>query len=359
MAVYIYNILSLPIYSAVLKSRKRFIILASFQMFLILALRNTQLGVDLGNYSGGFRYIGGLQFGEMLSRLHFFRTAELVYPYDYESGYVVLNWAVSHLGFGFHGFLVVCAAVNMAAAGYFIYRFSKIPWLSFMIFCSLDLYTYMFGILRQSLALSLFMFAVALAMDRKYLKAASMLILAFTFHRAVFVVLPLMFFLNKEELNKKRYSGMLVGWFVIVLLSTALYERFVLPIMAFLRKLYVGHEMRWNNMVILLALVVLATILFCNFSKAMNERIYILSAWAVLFGLYFDTLGMHNDVLARASHFLTVFMAILIPHVLEEYHDRRIIFGIKGVMIILLCGYMIYSLHDDTVLVPYRTIWSR
>lgn len=83
----------------------------------------------------------------------------------------VLNWLVSAFGFGFHGLLVVCAAINMAVYGWFISCYSKIPWLSFALISALSIYSFMFGILRQSLALS-FVLLMTAAFDREKYKTA-------------------------------------------------------------------------------------------------------------------------------------------------------------------------------------------
>ena len=81
--------------------------------------------MDLPTYQTGFEYISGLSFADMAVTLNFFHFADLPHLWGFESGWVVLNWLVSAFGFGFHGLLVVCAAINMAVCGWFISRYSK------------------------------------------------------------------------------------------------------------------------------------------------------------------------------------------------------------------------------------------
>ena len=101
MGIYFLNILSLPIYKYIFKNKKQLCIVISLQMFLILSLRDITLCIDYPNYSAGFEYIKGLSIGELFSSFRLIRTAKLVWPFSYESGYVVLNWLVGKLGLAF------------------------------------------------------------------------------------------------------------------------------------------------------------------------------------------------------------------------------------------------------------------
>ena len=107
MGIYLFNILSLPIYKAIFKSKKVFCALIALQLFFILALRDISVGTDLPTYSAGFEYIRSLSFLDMISKLRFIRVSELIYPFSFESGYVILNWLIAKVGLGFHSLLAI------------------------------------------------------------------------------------------------------------------------------------------------------------------------------------------------------------------------------------------------------------
>ena len=67
MWIYLLVYLSIPIWNRVFKkNRIAFITVVATELFLILALRAPTLGVDLDNYSGGYRYISSLSFADMI-----------------------------------------------------------------------------------------------------------------------------------------------------------------------------------------------------------------------------------------------------------------------------------------------------
>lgn len=353
MGIYIYNFLSIPVYSKIFK-RKIFIIIASIQMFLILALRADNLGVDLLTYSRGFEYISTLTATEMLSKLNFIQTASLPYPFSFESGWVVLNWIIGQIGFSFHVILVLCAAMNMYAIGKFIYCYSKIPWLSFSIICSLGIYTYMFGILRQALALSFVLMSLMLADKGKLIKAIIILILAFTIHRTAILGGLLLPFFKCDVIRKKRYRQIFMCWIPYFLLSGFIYRRVVSTIMLLFSQGYPEHGGQWNNLMTLLLIIVIGTILFCDFSK-IKGKMLIVSFWAEMFAVYLETMGMYNDNFARSVQYYLIFIAIVIPYVLFNYSNKKTAFWAKGMIAILLFLFMIYTLQGSE-LVPYRIL---
>ena len=94
MWIYLLNVLTIPIYNRLIKNRKLFIILVGLQLFLILALRSTVLGVDLPNYEGGYEFIGGLDNNDLWSRLNGFGMADLVYPFNYYNLHFVIFFGI-------------------------------------------------------------------------------------------------------------------------------------------------------------------------------------------------------------------------------------------------------------------------
>ena len=355
MAIYLINYLTIPVYGKIF-NRRSICWLASIQMFLILALRADELGVDLLSYRAGFNYISGLSFVQMLSTLRFFFQADLPYPLSFESGWVILNWLISWLGLGFHSLLVLCAAINMTACGWFIYKYSDIPWMSFSILCGINVFTYMFGILRQSLALSFILFAVCAFDERKYKRSILLLLLAFTIHR-VSIVAVLLFAIMKLGLNNKKiYNCFFMAWIPFIAISGLLYRYVISRMMSFMYEGYAGHGFQWNNLLTLLIIITIAIIALYDFNN-ISSSIEALSVWAILLALFWETIGLFNDNLARIVQIFTFFVSFVVPQVLVSYHDARIAKMGEAVVYILLFGFMIYSLNGSAI-VPYRSIFA-
>ena len=353
MAIYLINIFLILLYSIFIKDKKKFVILVSLQLFLILALRSSTLGVDLNNYSAGFNYIKNLSFFDMLSRLHFIDIATLVYPFDYEGGYALLNWIVGNLGLSFHGFLIVCAFINIFSVSYFIYKYSDMPWISFIVLCTFGIYTYFFGIIRQSLALSFFSFSLHFALQNKKGKAIFLFFLAFWMHRAVLIMLPIYLFINKKSITKKSYTIALLLSIPFLLLSGQLYNYIVYPIMSFFGKGYVGSGFQLNNLIILLYIVAFIVMIFANFKKDHGNKMNSLAIWALILSIYVEIIGMYNDNFARIVQIYNLFLLISIPYVVKQYNNQKSIIFVKSLMVIMLTGFFIYTTRKSEI-VPYK-----
>lgn len=351
MGVYIYNYLSMPLYGRIFK-RRSFCILASLQMFLILALRANSVGVDFVTYDSAFSFISTIDFVDMLSRIRIIHTANLPYPFDMESGWMILNWLLSHIGFGFRSITVLCAAINMYAVGKFIYKYSTTPWLSFCIFEGFGVYQYMFGILRQSLALCLIILAVDAYYEKKKIRTLLLCIAAFFIHRTAILAGALFFLMKWNNVDKSKFKILLLAWIPFVMLMPFIYNKLFVPIILIAGKDgYVGHAFRLNNMMILIVFIGALTALFYKFSNSSTsmERMFV---WNVIVLIYWSTFGMFNDILSRTQGYFSFFLSLEIPLVLYHYRPRKVAQCGRFAVFILLLAFMIYSLNGSN-LVPY------
>ena len=350
MWIYLFNIITIPIYSRLIKDRKKFIILVALQLFLILALRSVTLGVDLSNYSAGYEYIGKLSFEEMTSRLGPMGMSKLIYPFDYENGYTIMNWLSSQIGFSFHGFLVICAAINIGTISAFIYKYSKKPWLSFVIFSAFGFYAYSFGIIRQSLALSFVLLSYMCLDKKKYFFAILYFVMAFLCHRsAVVAIIPLILMWRRSvTITKKRFALLLFFSLPVMLFSNVIYNDVIVKVMSFMGKGYAGHDFTMNNMLLLLFGISLVMMIFCNFSK-IKDKMPTVSCYALILAVYFSICGLYNDNFARALQFLSVFLVILIPEVFDQYKGQKAAFVIEVIVYLLLFGFMCYDISGSAI----------
>ena len=227
---------------------------------------------------------------------------------------------------GFHGFLVLCAAINVYAYAKLIYRNSENTWLSFLMLCCLGMYRSMFFLLRQALAVSFVILGILKLQERKRMRAILFFVLAFTFHRtsilsAVFVPI---FLFKMQSVKKSRYLTALVLWIPFLLLSGKIYQiAYQIMATAFKKGGYAGHALMLNNNVILIIAIVFLSAAFSKFSEVDTEM-KTASCWATIFLLYYVTIGMYNDIVGRSIDYYYMFLLIWIPHVISHYHNFSI-----------------------------------
>lgn len=353
MGIYLFNYLSLPLYYVVLRNKKYFCYLVTIQLFLIQAMRDITLGVDLVTYNAGFQYIKGLSFLELMSRLSFIRVARLEYPFSFESGYVVLNWIVAKMGIDFHGFLAICAVIISVSVGRFIYKTSDNPLLSFSIFISFNMFAYCLGILRQSLALALVLWSLDAIMNGKRLKAFAVIMLAFWFHRTAILWLPLLFLAN-VRMRRKYFLYVFCLGEIMLSCASFLYTTVIAKVLLIIGLHHVNVNFQYNNFSMLILLISIVVLTFINFERFSNIK-YNVSCWGLLLLLLLQPIAMCNDVFARASTLYTVLLIILIPGLIFSYANKHTKTMTEVAVYILMFGFMIYSLSGNIAgIVPYR-----
>ena len=326
MLIYLLNALSMPLYGKKIKNRAVLSVVATTQMFLILALRSVKLGVDMPSYAGAYKYIGRYTFEKLLPKLSLIKSVHLTKKYVLESGYVILNWCSSKLGLDFRTFMIAVAFVTMLGFGYFIYRYSKIPWMSFFLFSTLGMYSYCFGILRQSLAISILLFTVPLLEKKKWLPALPLFFAAFEIHRVSLIFAFLIpFALFDVPLKKKHFKKgfVLIGWFIA--LSPVIYKAVVVTALRILGKTsYLAVKFQWNKLIVLMLLVLAAVVILCDFSL-FKGKFESMMLWAFVLAILVEIIGMSNDVIARAVEVFYIFVIVLIPYVLYTLPEELVI----------------------------------
>lgn len=352
MILYLANILSMPLYAKYIKNKKWYFLVVSLQLFLILALRDVTVGMDLENYSDGYDYIASLSFTQMLQSLQLINTAKLVSPYVYESGYVVVNWLLSHLGISFHGFLVIHAAFCVASYTLFVKRFSRTPWISYVIFIGIGMYTYRFGILRQAIAVSIILFAFDPLVRRKPLPFFALTAAAFLFHRTSAIIIPL-YFLYHFPLEKTLLKKLIIGQLVSFAAAPLLFSTVMVWIMKLLGKNNYT-KLEFDISQILLAMLALEIFIYFFVDlKRLNTRNGRLMFWGNICSIFVLTFGQCNSVFGRMNEYYQVLLTVFVPFLFERAFSRRAAKLLQPAVLIAMTGYLMLTV-SGTEIVPWR-----
>lgn len=351
MLIYFLCFCTIPIYGLFIKNRKVLVSLIGIQIFLLLACRNEGVGYDLSVYKGAFEYIKSLSFFEMVERLNFISTADLIYPYNLESGYVFFNWIIGSIGFTFHDFLIIQAAVNITIISLFIYNYSKSIWMSFMLFCCLGMYNSMFGLLRHSLAMCILLLSVPFILKKNSVKFFLVVTLAFLIHRSAIIFIPIYYLYNIKVRKEFLLKYGLIALLLIYPLGYVL-DIFVVPLLSIFDKVgYSSLQLKYNNLILLLFIILILVVMFANF-RYFTEKIDNLTIWGFLLSFPIEIVGMYNEVLGRSLPFYFIFICLLIPKIIKEYkvqETRMVVYLVLPVVLLMFEMYTIYG----TPMYPY------
>lgn len=352
MIVYLVNYLLMFLWSF-LKNRNFVILIIGIQLFLILALRSDTLGVDLDNYQEAYSYYQNFSFVEILKSLRFFGYADL--PIGAESGFVLVNWLLSSLGLSFHSFLVIHSFACVLLLSLFVLRYSKIPWLSFSIFIAIGMYSYMFCILRQTIAVVILYQTIRFIRERDIAKFLLLVFIASSFHIVAILFLPL-YWLGNLKLEYKNFCiGILISAIVSILVPF-IYSIFLAKFFMEIEKGYnLESSFQYNNMFIFMLVII--TFIFTFFKddlqKSKSDTILM---WGAFMAIPVQTMSFFIPIFSRAA--IGIFLpliAVLIPNVIAKNKDFSDKIFPK---LLVYCVFLLYFLftfsNGGLQIIPYR-----
>ena len=161
-----------------------FLCLSGAAMTLFAALRGESVGADSSMYEEYFLSVreGGAAF--VLSSAN---------EYGVEWGYSLLNYLVSLVSGDVRVFMAVVAVLIVGLTCVFIARHSPSWWLSVFVFLTFGSYLNSLCFLRQSIAIAIFLFAVPFLKEKRLLPYLGIVVLAASFHKALFIMAALYF----------------------------------------------------------------------------------------------------------------------------------------------------------------------
>ena len=171
-------------------SKKLYVVIAGGALLFFSGLRSLYVGTDSYSYAVGFARTEPFTLGSALSYL---RQRE---PLFYIFRSIVRMFTDSYTPFFF-----AISAFYITAVSFFIYRYSKIPAIGYMLFMSMAYYTFSMAGLRQTAAMGFLIFAMDRIVNRRYFAAAALTITAFFFHVSSIIFLAA-FLLWLLPLNK-------------------------------------------------------------------------------------------------------------------------------------------------------------
>ena len=139
------------------------------------------------------------------------------------TGFYMLMKLVSHLTNGdFQWLLIIIAVVTQTVVAYMIYRYSPVPWMSFLIWDCMGFYIFGFSAIKQALAMAFVMLAFIGISEKRLGLYLGMMTVAGLIH------LPSLIFLPAYWLCQKRVTpGMMVFYLALGGLIYAFKNQFV------------------------------------------------------------------------------------------------------------------------------------
>lgn len=335
------------------KAKKTYLFLCGMVLFLMIALRNNNVGsTDSLNYYNNWKELGELDFR---------RIQEFIKNHKMEPGYLYSVWVLSHIFHNPQWVFIISGLFFSISVCRFIYINSDDVVMSIVMYICLGLYTFMVQGLRQSIAMSICLFALEYAKKRKPLKFLLLILIAYFFHRSSIVFL-ITYFLFWKDFTINIKIQMIIGA-ILILSATPLFVKYGNIIV----EGEYGQTVDSGGFIFLtiyLLIILLAFLFMPRQKEKIEDKLLRTEVCDQSFFLALTILGccfylmryIGTLALERISFYFMFGQIITLPHV-TKYFDTRSKRMINVIVIALSIALFMYRLRGSD-LIPYQFFWQ-
>lgn len=349
MVPYLLLILAFIILSFFVKNKKAYCFICSTILIILVGFRDPNLGKSdtLQLYLPYFRKISLFSFNELVNFVKSIDTEFLFYFISFLFSKITTNETLYLLFITIPIYIII---------GRFIYKYSKYPFLSFIMLLSLNYFGYTFYILRHMVALSILLLAFEKFIQKKTKSFILLVILASLFHRTALVFLLILFF-GKIKINKKILIVSILPIFCFIYLFG---PKLLNIIFSFIKDghylHYVDNGLENNlmlffiNLFLLLFMILFASKNYINTEENQNNFIFInVQIIACILALFVPFLSEFM----RLSSFFSIISIVSIPNTISQIENVKLKQIVYLIMTMLLIIYFLkFSIFNNN-LVPY------
>ena len=291
------------------KDRKQYIVIMAVLHSLLSGLRHQYLTGDMQTYC--YKYWRTLDEGWF---------SEEIFQGGRNFGF---NWLLkffSTLSDGeFQIFLIAVAIFIEVVVAYLIYKYSPLPWLSFLVWKCMGFYTFGFSAIKQSIAMGLIMVAFVGIMEEKPKQFALFKILAGFVHTPALIFLPA-YFLSKQKFNLRTLIIYICGAAVIFINKNQIVE--------LMREFYYEDKIFGDNAQLGGRFFLILLFIIAGFAlKGFNGKYFSKVANLIVVAAVLQMFSGFDNVFTRLTDYYLQFLIIFIPLSFADYTDEKL----KGV----------------------------
>ncbi len=342
------------------KDRKQYIVIMTVLHSLLSGLRHPYLTGDMQSYCYNYWRITDQGW-----------FSEDVFQEGKNFGFNWLMRFFSLLSDGeFQVFLIAVAIFIEVVVAYLIYKYSPLPWLSFLVWNCMGFYVIGFNTVKQSIAMGLIMIAFVGIMEEKPKQFALFTVLATFVHAPALIFLPA-YYLSKRNFTLPTFLIYICGATVIFvnknqiakLMQDFYYEENI-----------IGDTADLGGRFFLILLFIIAGFVLRGFNGKYFSKVANLMVVAAGLQMF----SGFDNVFTRLTDYYLQFLIIFIPLSFADYRDEKIEGISEGIrlevlskqkfmIIILLAMFLIWyynkcyievdiNIYDDYT--NYRFFWE-
>lgn len=326
---------------------------------------------------GWFVSFGGKALTDQLSYYQFYKsvdnislssTFQLLFEHyqtienrnTFEAGYVFINVLFSKLGFGYVGFIFIYSVVM----NYFLFlAFSENKHLGLItaVFLTTSLFVQQANLIRQMMAVSMFVYGVKYIQTREFVKYLLIIVLCSTLHMSALILIPFYFFANKH----------IPKYIIIIIYILSVYSNLAKIELEFLNSyIFLYYDMSFEKFgreeeeifnIALNLFFILSLILYNKKSITSDkDKLYfnLFFIGIVLSNLMFVSFGLY-----RISLYFTIFSVIIIAQIPKYFSHSTLVkkislYKFKVVIYSIIALYYFRILYRRVMNVDTHTLGS-
>ena len=216
--------------------------------------------------------------------------------------------------------ILIIVTGYLISAGFclFIYKFSRAPFFSVILFILFNHYFISMNLMRQSIALVIGLTALPLCKKNKILFALAVCVAAL-FHYSAIVLILYVFFYNLEDASK--VTKIVVFGTILAVVTLPYILKIVFDIFPQYRTLYAGTEYLGGNMfgAVLETLRLIGILSFLKINKYDKKSTgNPFFANMILVAIAFQIMGTQINIISRMVEYFSVFEIVAIPDVFKS-----------------------------------------
>ena len=367
MSVYVIVLLTVVVLGLIMPQegylRKWYIIAMAAMHTFVCGFRYMYLTGDLRNYASDYYDI--VNHGWL---------SEQVLQEGRNTGFFVLMKLFSHWTDGdFQVLLFFIALVIEIILAILIYKYSPIPWCSYLVWNCITFYVFGFSAIKQALAMALVMWAFIYIVEKKPWKFVLLVLIAGTIHMPALVFLPT-YFLSKKRITFNTVVGYIIAGGLIYVLRS--------PLVNFIGSIYYEDEtfvLSSSNLggrFIMIAVILICGIVLKGFEEENFTRLFHIIAIAAICQM----LAGFDNIFTRLTDYFFQFSVLFIPMLFSNlrvntkidqygaraflpFNDRSLRIILVAVSIILVWYYYSYCLSTEVAYeadnyLNFRFMWD-
>lgn len=313
-------------------NKKIFVIFATLQWVILSGLRHVSIGADTITYKFSFNRALNTSWIDAFNRFidGIFYGAEIKDP-----GYMLFEKFIGLFTNNYQVFLFIIAMIFMVSFGRFVYRNSKDPFISFLIYSTLFYSFFSITGIRQTIATALVvLWGYELIKRRNLFGFIILTLIAFTIHKSAIVFFPF-YFIADIKINKKY----LISWSIIILLTILLRNKIY-----GLLEIIFDYNIAESNVIggtqtFTLMMALITGVAFWRLKPLLKnnpQSNHFLNASFI--ALLFTLMTFVNQGFMRVQQYYSLFIVLLIPEIIKSFNkkERVLVYFISVSVLMLL-----------------------